>query len=162
MCSSDLEKWEKLVLRIRKIPKFQNFLLPKKVEELQAAAGIGTVIIINAQVKQCDALILSRTAPIDHITLPITLRKAKKLQEDLVFLLSNTGLQSRGILKDAQNALVHGFNTVRDWLPGGGTKNQDPLAPILQILWEQVTMPIIKKMKALVSSCFDVFVNLFS
>ena len=148
------EKWEKLVLRIRKIPKFQNFLLPKKGEELQAAAGIGTVIIINAQAKQCDALILSRTAPIDHIKLPITLGKAKKLQEDLASLLLNTGLQSRGIWKDAQNALVSGFKTARDWLPGGEIKNQDPLASILQILWEQVTMPIIKKMKAQVSSFF--------
>ncbi|EDR09678.1 uncharacterized protein LACBIDRAFT_319008 [Laccaria bicolor S238N-H82] len=142
------EKWEKLVLSIRKIPKFQNFLLPKKVEELQAAASIGTVIIINAQAKQCDALILSRTAPTDHIKLPITLGKAKELQEDLASLLLNTGLLSRGIWEDAKHAIGHGYKKFRELLPGGETKNQDPLAPILQILWEQVTMPIIKKMKA--------------
>jgi hypothetical protein len=148
------EEWEKLVLSIRKIPKFQNFLLPKKVEELRAAAGIGTVIIINAQAKQCDALILSRSAPIDHIKLRITLGKAKKLQEYLASLLSDTGLQSRGMLKDVKNAIVHGVNTVWEWFPGGETKNQDPLASILQILWEQVTLPIIKKMKAQVSFFF--------
>ena len=140
------KKWEQLVLSIRKIPKFQNFLLPKKVEELRAAAGIGTVIIINAQKKQCDALILSMNAPIDHIKLPISLHKAKELQEDLASLMSNTGLQSRGIWKASQNA--------RQWFTGEETNNQEPLASILQVLWEQVTLPIIKKMKAQVSFFF--------
>ena len=137
----DLEKkWEQLMLSIRKIPKFQNFLLPKKVEELQAAAGIGTVIIINAQAKQCDALILSMNAPIDRIKLPISLHKALKLQKDLASLMFNTGLQSRGIWNASQNAFHY-----------KETDNQESLASILQILWEQVTLPIIKKMKAQVS-----------
>ena len=120
------------------------------MEELQAAADIGTVIVINAQAKQCDALILSRMAPIEHIKLPITLGKAKKLQEDLASLLSNNGLQSRGIWK----TVSHGPKKVAEWLSGGESKNQDPLAPILQTLWEQVTMPIIKKMKTQVSFFF--------
>ena len=147
------KKWEQLVLSIRKIPKFQNFLLPKKVEELQAAAGIGTVIIINAQKKQCDALILSMNAPIDHIKLPISLYKAKKLQEDLASLMSNTGLQSRGIWKAGQNGFGY-EKKIGQWFPGEETKNQEPLASILQVLWEQVTLPIIKKMKAQVSFFF--------
>lgn len=60
---------DKLVLEIREQPGFEEFLLPPNEEEIRAAANPGPIIVINASVYRCDA-ILVESHQIRSIALP--------------------------------------------------------------------------------------------
>jgi tetratricopeptide (TPR) repeat protein len=51
--------WDSLVVEVRSLPGFSNFLQPTSFEQLTAAANQGPVVILNASRYRCDALILT-------------------------------------------------------------------------------------------------------
>ncbi|CAE6502376.1 unnamed protein product [Rhizoctonia solani] len=91
-------EWEQLLRRVREIPGFEEFLLPKRKKELMNASKSGPVIVINVGEAQGDALIIlpnnSQTA---HVPLPgISRSKAGLLRSQFYPLLRDQGLLSRG------------------------------------------------------------------
>ncbi|KAG9122187.1 hypothetical protein FRC07_001537, partial [Ceratobasidium sp. 392] len=51
-------QWEQLLTEARKLPGFQDYLLPRKSQELKKAATNGPVVAINIHPSRCDALIV--------------------------------------------------------------------------------------------------------
>ncbi|KAG8688226.1 hypothetical protein FRC11_005837, partial [Ceratobasidium sp. 423] len=51
-------QWELLLAEARQLPGLNNFLRPRKIEELREAASTGPLVIINTHPSRCDALII--------------------------------------------------------------------------------------------------------
>lgn len=64
------EKWQRLVDQVRKLPELRDFLKPRLFPELQRAATCGPVIIANASLYRCDALIVRKDGSPTHVSLP--------------------------------------------------------------------------------------------
>ncbi|QRV75764.1 CHAT domain protein [Ceratobasidium sp. AG-Ba] len=65
------ERWDRLIAEARNLPGFENFLKPRKAQELLKSAHSSTVVVINVHVSRCDALaILQGSSDIMHIPLP--------------------------------------------------------------------------------------------
>ena len=62
---------EKLIASIRRLPGFEQFLLPKSLSQLTQAAELGPVIILNASEKRCDAIVLRSSFPDDILSIPL-------------------------------------------------------------------------------------------
>ncbi|KAF8127650.1 CHAT domain-containing protein [Boletus edulis] len=56
---------DKLLQEIRSFPGFERFLLHKDFSQLRSSAHAGPVVILNAAVSRCDALVI--LADIDHV-----------------------------------------------------------------------------------------------
>ena len=67
------EEWQSVVDKIRRLEGFSRFLLPPCFDDPQQAAEQGPVIIVNASIYSCDALIVLRTGPPVHVPLPCSL-----------------------------------------------------------------------------------------
>jgi hypothetical protein len=52
------DEWDELLASIRRLPGFENFLLPPTIDDLLSVAG-GPVVIVNTSVLRCDVLILA-------------------------------------------------------------------------------------------------------
>lgn len=63
------ERWEGLLDRIRALPGLEGFLLPPTIESLRHRPVGSPVVLINASPFRCDALILSRHAPVRALRL---------------------------------------------------------------------------------------------
>ncbi|KAG8735947.1 hypothetical protein FRC10_009964 [Ceratobasidium sp. 414] len=91
------EEWDQMLGKVRLLPGFNNFMLPKKANELVRAARNGVIVVVNVHESRCDALILSadKSHP-THIPLPsFTLEKAKKAKADLSSFLRGSGVRTR-------------------------------------------------------------------
>jgi tetratricopeptide (TPR) repeat protein len=97
------EEWEGLLSKARDIPGFHNFLQPKKIHELAAAARSGPVVMVNICGPQCDALILLPNQPsVLHVPLPTF---SYQLALELHAQLGNS-LASAGLRKSSQRSPV--------------------------------------------------------
>jgi len=54
------QELDELIIKIRKQPGFEDFLLPPTKEEIQAAARSGPIIVINVSEYRCDALLVEQ------------------------------------------------------------------------------------------------------
>ncbi|KAJ1299800.1 hypothetical protein OPQ81_000699 [Rhizoctonia solani] len=65
------EEYEKILGEVRNLTGFENFLRPRKFQELFNATRTGPIVIVNAHASRCDALILRKeTGGIHHVPLP--------------------------------------------------------------------------------------------
>jgi tetratricopeptide (TPR) repeat protein len=64
------EELERLLLRIRKLPGFHNFMEPLPFSQLRRAAAGGPIIILNVSSYRCDALIVAVDRPPKLVPLP--------------------------------------------------------------------------------------------
>ena len=64
------EEWQSVVDRIRCLDGFSRFLLPPRFDDLQQAAEHGPVIVVNASIYSCDAVIVLCSGPPVHVSLP--------------------------------------------------------------------------------------------
>ena len=83
VCRLNLEL-QRVVSNIRGLPGLSQFLLPPLFSDLQHAASAGLVIIVNASMYGCDAVVVSSDEGPVHIPLSIT-------QEDVRELCSRFG-----------------------------------------------------------------------
>ncbi|KAG8720174.1 hypothetical protein FRC09_010016, partial [Ceratobasidium sp. 395] len=90
-------KWEKLVASIRKLPRFERFLLPKKHSELVESAPSTTFVMVNIHHTRCDALALtSGSSKITHIPLPsFSQEKCMIMRDQLLSALQGGGIRAR-------------------------------------------------------------------
>jgi tetratricopeptide (TPR) repeat protein len=62
-----ISEWERLVERVRELPRFRYFLKPTPVHQLRQAVTTGWVVIINISDLRANA---QYTSPVEHIQLP--------------------------------------------------------------------------------------------
>ncbi|KAJ7930992.1 CHAT domain-containing protein [Mycena leptocephala] len=119
-----------LLNEIRELEGFSQFLRPKKISELSAAAKRGPIVILNVSEFRCDALILMPGLGDDIMHVPLT-----------AFTL-----QDANDLGDTLRNIVHDHG--RSYRVFGGRENPsvDPeaeFAYILSRLWLQVVRPVL-------------------
>jgi tetratricopeptide (TPR) repeat protein len=66
------EAWDQLLIQIRGLPGFGEFMRPTPITELQQAAANGPIVLVNVSRYRCDALLLTGLPdqPIHSIPLP--------------------------------------------------------------------------------------------
>ena len=111
------EEWQSVVDKIRRLDGFSRFLLPPCFEDLQQAAEHGPVIIVNASVYACDALIVLHAREPVHVDLPCSLPDVNQLR-----------LQLSELTQD-----VHAY----------GNNRESWVKQMLRELWSSVVKPIV-------------------
>ncbi|KAG9083172.1 hypothetical protein FRC07_013995 [Ceratobasidium sp. 392] len=72
--------WEELLAKVRQLPGFHEYLLPRKSQQLKKAATDGPVVIINTHRSRCDALIVLPQCE-DVVHVPLTTLSQEKLAD---------------------------------------------------------------------------------
>ncbi|KAE9407699.1 hypothetical protein BT96DRAFT_963047 [Gymnopus androsaceus JB14] len=87
-------QYKDLIMQIRCLDGFANFMKPKKLAELASAATYGPVITVNVDECQCDALILCSSGAVIHVPLPtFSLKQAQQLHLKLLSSLHTKGVR---------------------------------------------------------------------
>ncbi|KEP46119.1 aromatic di-alanine and TPR containing protein [Rhizoctonia solani 123E] len=120
------KQYEDLLVRIRHLPGFDDFLRPMKAKALVQAARTGPVVVITCYENNCDALlILPGQDTVGHVPLPgFSAHKAQQARETLESSLRCKGIRERGV-KVCQE-------------PG----QKDGMLSLLATLWHDVVKPI--------------------
>jgi tetratricopeptide (TPR) repeat protein len=118
------ERWDALLTRIRGIPGLSRFLLPPLIGELSAQAVPGPIVMINASMFRCDALILTgnparpvRVVPLPGITRVLVVEKAR----DLI--------------------------AVTEGSPDDRPHPHEDLQSILAWLWDEIAAPVVAELR---------------
>ncbi|KAJ7208241.1 TPR-like protein, partial [Mycena pura] len=114
---------------IRAIPRFEKFLLPKRISELSMAAKKGPVAIVNISDYGCDALILTPGHADKVIHVPLTDFTIHKAQDMVTDLASIVGAPGRS---DRLYGSVEGYKAP-----------EDIISHILSELWFGIVRPIL-------------------
>ncbi|KAK7051931.1 CHAT domain-containing protein [Favolaschia claudopus] len=75
--------WKHTLEEIRLLPGFEDFLCPKTIHKLQSASKNGPIVVLNASIFGCAALILQQSTEIKCVPLPLNLKMVKFLVEAL-------------------------------------------------------------------------------
>jgi tetratricopeptide (TPR) repeat protein len=122
-------EYERLLVQARDLKGFESFLRPKTITELAPAARSGPVVLINAYMARCDALILQHQGTIVHVPFEKTDYKfVEQMQSQLAISLREFGRSSRGI---------------------PGSDEEQPmiiLDHILGALWSRIVKPVLEKL----------------
>ncbi|TDL18816.1 hypothetical protein BD410DRAFT_727920 [Rickenella mellea] len=129
--------WELTVEQVRQTSGFERFLLPKQFSELRQAAHDGPIVVLNASIFGCDALIIERGSEnIHHVRLgSFSYGKAKALQELIHAILSQNRLRNR---YDDRHAGPE---------PSESFQGDDVFRPILEELWKSVVKPVLDRIQ---------------
>ncbi|KAG1736576.1 CHAT domain-containing protein [Suillus lakei] len=120
-------QWDAVVTKIRQKQGFAYFLNPMPYKELRAAAIAGPVVIINASIKRCDGIIITKEGPPRLIPLPhASLAGIATTSNDLRNVLRNTGGVGEERMRETQ------------------------LIPVLRRLWDAVLAPIVEELLTIV------------
>jgi len=126
--------WEELLNTIRNIPKFKDFLRPRKCTDIMSnLSEAGPIIIINIHSDRCDALALIAGAETPlHIPLPnFSHQEAERLANGLRSYLLSFGVRSR-----------LGLPFADDGSPCSDINLDFPM--VLKVLWSIVVGPILQ------------------
>jgi hypothetical protein len=107
-----VERWERLVARVRELPGWEQFLLPVPFAQLRNAAVEGPVVIVNVSGYRCDALIVT-TNDLELVTLPeMTFTETRDRCNAMLKALGETSHRSL-IALNTTNEVVY---SVLEWL----------------------------------------------
>lgn len=121
-------RWDAVVRKIRQKQGFAYFLTPMPYKELRAAAIAGPVVIINASIKRCDAIIITKEGPPRLIPLPdASLVGIATMSDDFRGVLRNTGGLGEEKMREKQ------------------------LIPVFRRLWDAVLAPVVEVLLTIVS-----------
>jgi len=86
------QEFDKLLIKIRAQPGFENILLPPTVDELMAAANPGPIIVVNLSSYCCVAFLVERcqirALELPQLSLEEVEKRAKNLRSDLTTTLA--------------------------------------------------------------------------
>ncbi|PMD67709.1 uncharacterized protein K444DRAFT_690656 [Hyaloscypha bicolor E] len=86
------QEFEKLLIKIRAQPGFENFLLPPTVDELIAGADLDPIVVVNVSFYRCDAFLVERcqirALELPQLSLEEVEKRAKNLGSDLTTTLA--------------------------------------------------------------------------
>jgi tetratricopeptide (TPR) repeat protein len=120
-------RWDAVVSKIRQKQGFAYFLTPTPYKELRAAAIAGPVVIINASIKRCDAIIITKEGPPRLIPLPdASLVGIAIMSDDFRGVLRNTGGVGEEKMREKQ------------------------LIPVFRRLWDAVLAPVVEVLLTIV------------
>ncbi|KAJ7210756.1 hypothetical protein GGX14DRAFT_624867 [Mycena pura] len=88
-CRKLNHEWDETVDAVRKVPGFEDFLLPKDIVSLRQAAASGPIIILLAGNSDCSALIIKSSVGVQHVQLPGLNAQTLKHYADLPRALSD-------------------------------------------------------------------------
>jgi len=129
--------WEELLNTIRNIPRFKDFLRPRKCADIMSnLPKEGPIVVINIHRNRCDALALVAGAeePL-HIPLPnFSYQEAARLASGFCDYLFSFGIRS----PCAMQRLGHPLPS------GSGSDSGVDLPVILEALWSNVVSPILE------------------
>ncbi|CUA71839.1 hypothetical protein RSOLAG22IIIB_04783 [Rhizoctonia solani] len=116
-----------LLLKIRKLQGFEDFLQPMKANHFMNAARNGPIVVVICVADSCNALvILPGQDNVNHIPLPaFTEKKAQDARSEIQISLRRKGLRERGVKLRRE---------------GGHEPN---FANVLAILWKDLVKPIL-------------------
>jgi hypothetical protein len=129
-----------LLLKIRELQGFEDFLLPKKITQLAPAAQGGHVVLLNVSQQSCDALVClpGPTPEVKHISLSqFTAGQAKTLTQSLGHLMPHMGCGDIDRLQGQRE--------------GGSAGVEDDFAHILSELWVRLVKPVLDALGITVS-----------
>lgn len=120
------EKWERLIVKARRLPGLDGFLRPIQAAELVRSAHSGAVVMFSLHNNRSDALIMTPGgAEISHVPLPrFSFKKATDISAQLSNLLLDLRLINRGI-----RPMSH--------------TNKVSFEPVLAVLWVDVVKPVL-------------------
>lgn len=129
-------RWDELLAEVRTMPSFENFLAPTPFATLATAATDGPVVVVNASVLDCHALILTAglNPAVQVVHLPDLTRSAV-VSEVTRYRSVMTRLSTPGYAHRHQDEDNHTLSEVLDWL------------------WTAVTQPILDSLTA--SGCLS-------
>lgn len=91
---------EELIGTVRKLPGFEDFLLPPSEAETRSVATRGPVVFINVSKHRCDAILIEKHQ-IRYLPLPLLRR------EDITMQVQEENLGSPGILQWLWDSVAH-------------------------------------------------------
>ncbi|KAI0316762.1 TPR-like protein [Amylostereum chailletii] len=121
------EEYEWMVEKVRALPGCEDFLRPKRLAHLRAAADSGPVVVVTISKSRCDAMILLQTSDaVLHVPLP-TLR-----HEDVA------------AWKDAMLQYLRGSRVQAREMRECPVAGEDSIVPtILADLWSKIVQPVL-------------------
>ena len=128
-------EYETLLAQVRNLKGFESFLRPKTITELLPAARSGPVVLINAYMARCDALILQPEGTIVHLPFEDTdYQFVETMRSHLANSLRKAGLLSRGISSSDEDQSMSALN------------------PVHGALWSHIVKPVLEKIGVSLSS----------
>jgi len=118
-----LDKRKSLILQIRSLSGFENFLTSSSFDTLCAVAACGPVIVINHSTWRSDIIIFLHDSPPSLITTSDDFFSRAKGLKDQLLAARKEGLDS--------------------------TEYQDTLTPVLKVLYDLVGRPVVKRLQEL-------------
>ncbi|CAE6542246.1 unnamed protein product [Rhizoctonia solani] len=124
-------EYNNLLARTRRLLGFENFLLPKKANQLIPAADNGVIAVINCHETSCDALlILPGNHQVRHLHLPdFNEDKAQGACFELSISLKQKHLRQRGVKHKTQLGY------------------EDRIEGVLGALWTGIVRPVLQELK---------------
>ncbi|KAI0083860.1 hypothetical protein BDY19DRAFT_1060770, partial [Irpex rosettiformis] len=133
-------EYDSIIKEIRTHEGFENFLRPKQAPQLMAACVPGPIVIINAHISRCDALVLTPEAIIP-VPLPLfSYHHARELQLQLWSFVRRRP-KARNGMRDSDGRDLTDLSHITD--EDDTVDEQDKMRTILHDLWTQVVKPII-------------------
>ncbi|KAJ7495562.1 TPR-like protein [Mycena latifolia] len=123
------QKRDEVINRIRKVPGFERFLMPKPISELSLAATRGPIVLLNISQYSSDALALmpGHGDTVLHVPLPeFTLQETQTLAESLGSLVRGAARSDR-----------------LDGCREGTLPPDDQFSNILSVLWTRIVKPVL-------------------
>ncbi|KAJ7473037.1 TPR-like protein [Mycena galericulata] len=132
---------DRVLQKIRELPEFERFLLPRPISELSLAAKMGPVAIVNISEFRCDALLLMPGMEDEVIHVPLhdfTAQVAQSLAESLASIVGTPGRSDR-------------LNGCRE----GYIVPDDRFSHILSELWVKIVRPVLNALAIMTRTSQD-------
>lgn len=136
--------WETGIAQAQSLPGFDKFLLPKEYDYLSKAASDAIVVIINADWKRCDALVIisgfdEGRDPL-HVPLQgLSLNDAELMHTNLMFIIDE-GFDFRS---ESERLKLSTKNALNPLESSGHSEGLVAFKEILSDLWYKIVFPII-------------------
>ena len=139
----------RILEEVRKLPGLDRFLLPKSFHDLQRAASNGPVVILSANDKGTDCLLIT-PAGMKNIVLPeLQLRQVSALRYAIQATLKGVGVEAQAI-HEINNILENTDHPTRSdsrkgiQVPDHGYAPDDVFRLVLKVLWLTIACPVIQ------------------
>ncbi|KAG9124215.1 hypothetical protein FRC07_012395 [Ceratobasidium sp. 392] len=126
------DQWGELLAKARRVPGFNDFLVPKKAAELKLATFNGPVVVTNVHASRSDALILHPgSSVVELVHLPhLGIQEASEARAGLFWEEDRTKTHPRGERRPV-------------WTGHEDQKRRDQFKDILATLWKLVVYPVL-------------------
>ncbi|TFK31076.1 CHAT domain-containing protein, partial [Crucibulum laeve] len=150
------EQWSAALEKVRKLSSFQDFLCPRRFHALKQAANDSPVVILNASISGCDALIVTNEG-VAHMPLNKFDMKKGNMLVRLIQVSStsnsmrslNNGNPSSAVrlsTEDSANGIMHNLRMGRP-ARSSTVEVDDIYRYVLEVLWDDIVQPVIQHLQ---------------